>query len=36
MNTALKRLRKIKAANCITVVLNTHRPHLDEEQDPIF
>lgn len=35
MNTALKRLRKIKAANCITVVLNTHRTHPDAEQDAI-
>lgn len=35
MNKELKRLRKIKAANCISIILNTHRTHPDSEKDAI-
>lgn len=35
MNTTLKRLRKIRSGNCITIALNTHRTHPDTEKDAI-
>lgn len=36
MKQELKKLKSVKAPNCITVILNTHRTHPDSEKDPIL
>lgn len=36
MNTKLKELKKIKAENCITIILNTHRTLPDNQKDVIL
>jgi len=35
MNTQLKKLKDVVAESCVTIILNTHRTHPENQQDPI-
>jgi hypothetical protein len=35
MNTLLKKFKNIQAEACVTIILNTHRTHPDNEGDPL-